>query len=576
MPTAPRPVPVLSSAENSDASSSASTVDTVSSPVDSNSSTVDWQESHAWAYWKHTLASPRWVVSPMVNQSESAFRILCARYGAELAYTPMIHSRLFSTLPSYRAKHMPPRREERGTSTPLIAQLNGNDAKTLVDAARHLVDRVEGVDVNCGCPQGIARRGDYGAFLLNSPDLLVEIATAMVAQLSVPVFFKIRLIDTEASTKKGAVSSPRKGASTSAEKGIIKGVEGELRTKEVTPEEKLKDERDVRSESTKATIDLCRRLAAAGVSGIALHGRTIKNKGQQITKADWGAIAAVVAAVPQIPIIANGSVEDREEAERCLEETGAAAVMCAEALLSDPSAFCVESGRQHVDDLMIELCDIYDQFPQPLEAADNKERKKAKKADGGLKKELQQKVIAPSSAVSASTIFTNVIAYHAENDLKSLKAHIWHALHKSFKTFPDLRAEFVAAKTTDNFRKVLHQIRARQASWTREEKLGYYRRHREPECQSEKVEAQRSASECATQVPSDSKREGADTGEVGGPESGQKGPVVRGAEREEDVTGSTGFGGGLGQDDEDGRRDRSITRSIAFEAPHKKIRSDPL
>ena len=42
---------------------------------------------------------------------------------------------------------------------PLYAQFCGDDPEVLVSAGKHLEDQVDAIDLNCGCPQGIARKG---------------------------------------------------------------------------------------------------------------------------------------------------------------------------------------------------------------------------------------------------------------------------------------------------------------------------------------------------------------------------------------------------------------------------------
>ncbi len=54
---------------------------------------------------------------------------------------------------------------------PLFVQFCGNDANTILKAARHVEDQVDAVDINFGCPQRIAKRGNYGAFLMYDLDL---------------------------------------------------------------------------------------------------------------------------------------------------------------------------------------------------------------------------------------------------------------------------------------------------------------------------------------------------------------------------------------------------------------------
>lgn len=91
--------------------SSLSTVCSLSSPITNPNPNPDGSlqsspdSSHierAWAHWKN-LGAPKLVVAPMVDNSELPFRMLCRKYGAQAAYTPMLHSRIFSENDKYRS-----------------------------------------------------------------------------------------------------------------------------------------------------------------------------------------------------------------------------------------------------------------------------------------------------------------------------------------------------------------------------------------------------------------------------------------------------------------------------------------
>lgn len=62
---------------------------------------IDTRVERAWAHWK-SLGRPKYIVAPMVDNSELPFRLLCQKYGAQAAYTPMLHSRIFTETEKYR------------------------------------------------------------------------------------------------------------------------------------------------------------------------------------------------------------------------------------------------------------------------------------------------------------------------------------------------------------------------------------------------------------------------------------------------------------------------------------------
>jgi len=279
---------------------------------------------------------PLLVSAPMVDHSELAFRLLVRQNGADLAFAQMMHSKNFITDPKYRNNCMDwmnyssPSSSTSSSSIstnnisalqskqkdrPLIVQLAGNDVDVLLRAGRLLHHQdITAIDLNLGCPQKIAKKGNYGAYLLSNKDLIRCMLTEMVTQLDCPITAKIRRLETE-----------------------------------------------------EETLELARMLQDTGISMLTVHGRTVHQNKLFTGAADWDMIRKIKDTV-SIPVIANGGIGCYDDIRACLEATGADGVMSSEALLENPKLFTEEGDRRFREDYVKCQFETVDEYLSLLNA----------------------------------------------------------------------------------------------------------------------------------------------------------------------------------------------------------------
>ena len=223
------------------------------------------------------------VLAPMAGVSESPFRRICHRFGADVVVTEFLSAEGIRRENEATISKLRFAAEER----PIGVQIFGADPDAMRDAAALVTDvfQPDFIDINFGCPVKKVVRRNGGSGCLKDLGLVETVIKAVASGTHLPVTVKIR-----------------------------SGWSEEMRDP--------------------VTIGL--RCQDAGARALTLHPRT---RAQMYTgAARWDEIAALVQAL-DIPVIGNGDIKSAHDAFRMRQETGCSAVMIARGSFGQPWIF---------------------------------------------------------------------------------------------------------------------------------------------------------------------------------------------------------------------------------------------
>jgi len=217
------------------------------------------------------------ILAPMVAVTNIAFRKLCSEHGADIVYSQMIDAVAYDK----GNKKLVDFYDEKN----VVCQFLGSDAKIIGKCVKSIGSKVQGVDLNLGCPKSNVVDRKCGSYLMKYPKRVREVVKAMVKNSKVPVTVKIR---------------------AGYDRSNINAVK---------------------------IAKLCEK---EGVSAIAVHGRA-RTVNYEVP-VEHSVITKVKESV-DVPVIGNGDIFSGESASVMFDKTKCDSIMVGRGAIGNPAIF---------------------------------------------------------------------------------------------------------------------------------------------------------------------------------------------------------------------------------------------
>ncbi len=126
---------------------------------------------------KNLKLKNRFLLAPMLEPNDIAFRLLCKKAGCGLTWTGMVS---------------PLSKQKMDLDDKPAVQLFGNSARGIKSFIKKYDKDVSLWDFNLGCPSKLSRRLSYGAFMHSDFEMIEEILKTMREATKKPISIKLR------------------------------------------------------------------------------------------------------------------------------------------------------------------------------------------------------------------------------------------------------------------------------------------------------------------------------------------------------------------------------------------------